>query len=381
MLPGDYWLTSVDIKSLNNYIEKLTIDVFGFSRGAATARYAIHVIFNGRISGVNEDTGDAQYEWQPVFHRLNRFDFIIAEKAVEVGFAGLYDTVLSYAGSQKIPWTTNALQQRAVARAKKVLHLAAADEHRADFSLHKIKSAVDKGVGEEYFLPGVHSDIGGSYNLANEKLLEQLELSKFDESEIQYMRTSDEGCKDLERNWWGKISDKTMVIHKGDPARLKEDRDELVKEGWYTEKEITIVDLAWDDLGQATQSMLTVFRQGIRSAYCNIPLKIMAKYARGKDVKLIINSKLEDRANTILKPERDLRDLEEKIIAYIDSKCESKPEHWMGFDALTKYPELKSIRHRHFHFSASKWSAGYNPRFEWDKGTKTYKRKRYYYDA
>ena len=53
----------------------------------------------------------------------------------------------------------------------------------------------------------------------------------------------------------------------------------------------------------------------------------------------------------------------------------------MGDEALNKHPEIKDIRHKHFHFSASKWSAGYKPRFEWDDAANRYRRKRYYYDA
>ncbi len=375
------------IKYEEHYIAKLTIDVFGFSRGAATARYAIHVIFNGRISGVDEQTGTVMYEWRPIAKRLNESMLEIDENAVEIRFAGLYDTVLSYLGSQKVGWTTNALQQTAVARAKKALHLAAADEHRQDFPLHKIQSAVNKGVGEEYYLPGVHSDVGGSYNLANEKLLEQVT----EEREKVYMRTSDEGSdKYLELDWLGRPTGKTMVIHEGNPDRIRKDRQDLIEQGWYKENEIKSHDVQWDELGRATHSILTVSRKGIRSAYSNIPLKIMARYAR--DEKLKISAELEKRADIILKPEKDLKELEGIIDKYIAAnKNTSKPDDWkpedwdpkvkIGKKAAIDREILKEIRHRHFHFSASKWSAGYKPNFEWDNIEKKYKRKRYYYDA
>jgi hypothetical protein len=362
---------------LRHYIAKLSIDVFGFSRGAATARYAIHVIFHGRITGVDEYTGAVQYEWEPVVERLNRF-YSIDPSAVEVKFAGLYDTVLSYVGSQKLPWTTNALQQMAVARVKKALHLAAAEEHRQDFPLHRIVSAVNKGVGEEYFLPGVHSDVGGSYNQANELLLEK----ETDESKKVYMLTSDEGTDRPEFSWLGKPKGNTMVIHEGDPETLRKDREDLIAQGWYKPEEITLSELQWDELGCATHAMLTVSRKGVRSAYSNIPLKIMAKYARKPDVKLKIDAKLEDRANTILKHEDDLKELEAVIEGYMKAKKnDSKPEDWLGDNPPIEISKLKEIRHRHFHFSASKWSMGYKPRFEWDSARKRYKRVRYYYDA
>ena len=150
-------LISKEIDRSKFYIEKLTLDVFGFSRGAATARYAIHLLLTG-------DTENYRY---PIIQRLRDRGYECSQSVAEVCFAGLYDTVLSYYGSQYLPFTSNVLEQKSVARAQKALHLAAAEEHRRDFPLHNIKSAGEKG--EEYFLPGVHSDVGGSYNLANEK--------------------------------------------------------------------------------------------------------------------------------------------------------------------------------------------------------------------
>jgi hypothetical protein len=374
------------IKTDEHYIQKLTIDVFGFSRGAATARYAIHVIHHGKVAGVDDVTGEVSYEWRPLLERINDF-YIILDNAVEVKFAGLYDTVLSYFGSQKVSWTTNALQQMAVARAKKALHLAAADEHRSDFPLHKILSAVNQGVGEEYYLPGVHSDVGGSYNTASE---EELKKTKNDDDKV-YMLTSDEGLQIKE----GYKTGDEMVIHESyDLKRLEQDREDLIAQGWYHSNEIKIVakrtNVGGD--GDQTEYALTVRRQGIRSAYCNIPLKIMADYARKPDVKLKIDLKLEERANRILRDEQDLRDLEAIIIKYMAAnKNNSKPEDWkpedwkpevqVGKKAVIDRDVLKAIRHRHFHFSASKWSAGYKPHFELDEATQKYKRIREYYDA
>jgi hypothetical protein len=46
---------------------------------------------------------------------------------------------------------------------RKVVHLAAANEHRVNFSLTDTASSLDAGKGYELVLPGVHSNIGGSY--------------------------------------------------------------------------------------------------------------------------------------------------------------------------------------------------------------------------
>lgn len=392
-------LNSGKVNSEEHYIEKLTIDVFGFSRGAATARYAIHVLFNGRRPSINEHTNELVYEYEPIHTSLINWGYDIEAKVVEVCFAGLYDTVLSYYGSQYFKRANNVLQQKAVARAKKALHLAAADEHRLDFPLHNIKSAKSKG-GEEYFLPGVHSDIGGSYNQANEKALEV----ETDESKKVYMETTDED----------------MVILEGKRKELEQDMQDLIQQGWYktyARKDETVdetIDGVTDgitcegkDEGKNQEideikvesrqlrkkeiagiipypsytNRLKVNRKNIRSAYCNIPLKIMAEYARKPDVNLTISSELEDRAEIILAPEKDLQKLEGVIRKYIASNKNSKPGDWIDDKApLNDFLKKLDIRHRHFHFS-SKPGAGYAPRIVFDKKAKKKRRARYEYDA
>ena len=319
------------------YIEKLTIDVFGFSRGSATARYAIHLLLKDKKN--------------PIYKRLQTAGYTINEAAVKVCFAGLYDTVLSYYGSQYLKSTSNVLEQKAVQFVdKQVIHLAAAEEHRKDFPLHNIRSAGAKGF--EFFLPGVHSDVGGSYNLASDKELE----AETDESKKIYMKPTDE----IE-----------MDINEGDPNTLEKDRLYLKTQGWYTESEMTITPLLLDEYDNTTYAALTVTRKGIRTAYSNIPLKIMAEFAKDPEININIDIKLEKRANTILDAEPDLLMLEGKIKSYVGAKKGSKdsaPADWLN-DA-----SLFDIRHRHLHFSA-KVGIGYSPRFS--KG----KRTRYEYDA
>ncbi len=353
-----------EIKPAEFYIKKLTIDVFGFSRGAATARYAIHVLFNGVIGHVDQYSGQVYYDCDPIHSLLSNRGYDIDPKAVGVCFAGLYDTVLSYYGSQIFPFSNNVLQQRAVARAKKALHLAAADEHRDDFPLHNIKSAKCNG-GEEYYLPGVHSDVGGSYNKASEKELE----AESDESKKDYMLTSGE----------------KHIILKGQRNMLMTDRKYLMRQGWYKENEIWVeprelLPMSPATMHQTLNNQLHVDRQDIRSAYCNIPLKIMAEYARKPDVNLKINSKLEDRADIILELEADLQKLEGIIKDYIANTSESKANDWIGEQAPLNTKELRDIRNKHFHFS-SKPGMGYKPRMVRDRETREKRRIRYVYDA
>ncbi len=91
---------------------------------------------------------------------------------------GLFDTVSSYGGEkyQKVSGQIyNNLRHKSFdddvkelhlaigGHARQVVQLAAADEYRKNFASTNIRSSVLAGVGLEVRLPGVHSDIGGSY--------------------------------------------------------------------------------------------------------------------------------------------------------------------------------------------------------------------------
>ncbi len=382
-------------------IEKIDVDVFGFSRGAATARHSIFLM-----------TDDIYSEGMriPLYQRLVWAGYEeTTAKNVKIKFAGLYDTVVSVNASHYNPWSDNKLNQRAVALATKSLHLAAAEEHRVDFPLHTIKSAKDKGTGEEYYLPGVHADVGGSYNQANVALLEKqeykptvvrmvIQTGSYQDMTLQRDQLIASKCFTPEqltvdvvgyshrrygepRPSKGKLielrtldtkeymrssSEVNLLINEGTGTELNNDRDWLVAQGWYKPGELSINILIIRKSGEIWGALIAN-RRNIKSAYSNIPLKIMAKYAR--DNKIEIDGKLEKNANTILNKEPDLLKLESEIKSYIDSKGNSsKPEDWLDNAGL------KAIRHKHMHMSA-KIKTGYKPRIR--KG----RRRRYYYDG
>lgn len=120
------------------YIEKIEVDAFGFSRGAAAARHFVHLA---------KDEAAKQLQ--------------VAKAKVIYRFVGLFDTVSSYGLS--FSNDTEDLGMAIGGNAKKVVQLTAADEHRKVFSLTNIQSSIDAGVGYEVELPGAHSDIGGGY--------------------------------------------------------------------------------------------------------------------------------------------------------------------------------------------------------------------------
>ncbi|WP_445178768.1 T6SS phospholipase effector Tle1-like catalytic domain-containing protein [Pseudomonas sp. McL0111] len=137
-------------------IVSLTFDTFGFSRGAAAARHFSNEIVRGKQGPL----GDLLNQSAKDFSR--NFDSQYGS-GINMGFIGLFDTVPSIAGftnfgqvqSPIAPGVKLYLDRRFF---KDVVHLVARDECRANFALSRVKPD-----HPEYTLPGVHSDIGGSY--------------------------------------------------------------------------------------------------------------------------------------------------------------------------------------------------------------------------
>jgi hypothetical protein len=162
-------------KQSREYIEKIIIDVAGFSRGAAAARHF--------VARRNELKTGWIHQGAPI---------------LEINFVGLYDTVSSFGtlkgaggegalylaslglvpgpGGIPIPINPNAFSSDNIfgddvlqlglnlgGVPKKVVHLTAADEYRENFSLTNINTSLAAHCGLEVSLPGVHSDIGGGY--------------------------------------------------------------------------------------------------------------------------------------------------------------------------------------------------------------------------
>lgn len=366
------------------FIEKVTIDVFGFSRGAATARYAISLLLKEQAFSKRLET--LGYEG------MNK-------KTVEVGFAGLYDTVVSYAGSQTVNWTDHILGQTGVKYAKKALHLTASDEHRKDFRLYNINSAksktrVDDGheVGEEYYLPGVHADVGGSYNKADEEVInnetdpakkEKL-LMLFGE-EDQTINKGDLWEMEADKKWlidqgWykGSADTRSIATIKADAKKTlkklkkRKQREVEIKDGNFTIK-LSFRERHHDDDRRHLDfrflsAKLHITRAKIDTGYSNIPLKIMHDYVK-KHTKLIIKDEILERANTIIK-NSNLTPIETKIKSYVAKQpINSTAEDWLNSAWLKQY------RYQYFNFSAF-WETGYYPRFDDNDN-----RKRYTYDA
>lgn len=126
--------------------EEVILDVFGFSRGAAAARYFVNCFRQGYIKYL-------KYYVFPQHASLPK------GRKVRIRFIGIFDTVAA------IGLNANNANNGAVnvhlkaASADSIFHITAADEFRHNFSLNRNTP----GGGATVELPGAHSDIGGGY--------------------------------------------------------------------------------------------------------------------------------------------------------------------------------------------------------------------------
>jgi len=279
------------------FIDTLTVDTFGFSRGAASSRHFIFEMYKrkGQVKAVYTNgtqapptiiTYDTDYGALGEALKANGIEI----RSLVVRFTGLYDTVASFGVIHSND--TRELGLDAVRYSVHVLQLAAADEHRANFRLTNINS---KGSLER-FLPGVHSDIGGGY-----------------------IDGADENVK-LNKSGW--------------LPTLEKDRDYLIEQGWYKPHQIT-VDKFWGTLNAE--------RNGIKYHYSFIPLHIMVEYAVGKQVEFImskITNKYKINGEVLTKTKTRLDN-------YISGNADK-----MSLDNPNDRELLKQLRNEYFHFSA-----------------------------
>ena len=215
----------------NEFINEMTVNVFGFSRGAAAARN-----FVSQRRKIQDK------------YNLESSKFIIK-------FVGLFDTVSSYeeegnfgrygsGASHDFDNDVEELKLKLEGNVQKVVHLTAADEYRENFSLTNIKSSIAAGVGYELSLPGVHSDIGGGY------------------AEIE----------NEDRNLSREPSYKNI-------------RAELLAQGWYTKDQLHQIETNKGDGTDHFEFDLHGIRKGIPLSYQFIPLAIMVTLAEKYDLK------------------------------------------------------------------------------------------------
>ena len=142
------------------FIERITVDTCGFSRGAAAARHCVDRVLRNQPFEM-DGTSSVRLKEQ-----LEGLGWDVG--VVQVCAVGLFDTVASFGLDLSANYASNTRKLRldAIRDAQAVYQIAAAEEYRIRFSLTNIESA--GGNGRQVYLPGAHSDIGGSYTDAGE---------------------------------------------------------------------------------------------------------------------------------------------------------------------------------------------------------------------
>lgn len=138
------------------YPESIQLDVFGFSRGATTARHFMNVVKQG-FYGFND----------------KKLQTYITPKNFMFSFVGLFDSVGSYgiAGDNEDYGYNFHVKPQWLTEKAKAIHLIALNEYRKNFDLQTVFDDQSKqhpedrikGKIHELGLIGAHSDVGGSY--------------------------------------------------------------------------------------------------------------------------------------------------------------------------------------------------------------------------
>ncbi|MBW4933869.1 T6SS phospholipase effector Tle1-like catalytic domain-containing protein [Marinobacter sp. F4206] len=137
-------------------VRKVVLDLFGFSRGAVAARFAIHEILRGSAGLFGQILREKGLEWP---------------KALEIRFVGLFDSVAGIVNPFRLDISAANDRNSPVeiyldsSSIGSVVQLAAVDEMRENFALNSLYSP-NKTIPSnfrEIYLPGAHSDIGGGY--------------------------------------------------------------------------------------------------------------------------------------------------------------------------------------------------------------------------
>ncbi|TFH89961.1 T6SS phospholipase effector Tle1-like catalytic domain-containing protein [Vibrio ouci] len=231
-----------DLPNVVDGISKLQFDVFGFSRGAASARHFVNVVLegcNGNFAKVfTEECAKKKVGLSSSFD----WDLVDKDKAsCEVTFVGVFDTVASVVHLVSLDSKTildfdfsthtdngDVKLWLDPERVRRVVHLTANSktECRENFSLNRINKYE---TFSELTLPGAHSDIGGGYHsrhsyaqedyllpLLENKLVKKVSRSYSSHFEkeraLKYVLQTLEEYKKLDLNSGWKDSDYAPVV-------------------------------------------------------------------------------------------------------------------------------------------------------------------------
>jgi len=307
-------------------VTTLTLDVFGFSRGSAAARNFVHevgrqkhksqmvpvamgrtVVLQRQDNDGNPTTLDELPAWGFLGQKLQELNVDVDN--LRVRFLGIFDTVSSYSPNFTLtPDFSNDVDElhlNHIGHSRNVVHFVAADEHRQNFSL------THSPVGIEKSFPGVHSDIGGSYE-DGEEIIQELETS------------------------WTLRS------------RLEPFRRKLIEDGWYKENELTITG------GTAYWALQGT--RNLKKSYSYIPLQFMAEIGVSKSIPF---------KTSTTHTKYDIED--DPLLVRVKGRL--KKYILEGGPAYTFIPnsdnqeqqDLKILRNKYLHWSAKREGIGMDP--------------------
>ncbi|QOW47035.1 MULTISPECIES: DUF2235 domain-containing protein [Acinetobacter] len=151
-------------KTKTEKYDVLVLNLFGFSRGSATARIFANLLL--RKISLRDTSANQRQIVMPKGKAMH----------VQLKFMGIFDCVSSigfnhgddegldfaqdlHVVDEDMPPSDMGLMIESH-EACRIVHLAALTEYRDKFSLYDISSAIEKGVGVEIRIPGCHTDLG-----------------------------------------------------------------------------------------------------------------------------------------------------------------------------------------------------------------------------
>ncbi|MBN3860024.1 hypothetical protein GKC56_05830 [Neisseriaceae bacterium PsAf] len=190
---------------------KISLNVFGFSRGAAAARYFAYVAKTKPENFVG---------WK------------LTSDDVNINFVGLFDTVPGYVAlydESEHPAknllellgdfnqdatlglntllnnltqesTTEKLNQELGSIADHVFQITAKNEYRIGFAVTNIDSSLENKTGYELVMPGSHTDIGGSFIFSNQETFKYTQYSYDPDGEPRLVNHLKQWL--VENNWY-----------------------------------------------------------------------------------------------------------------------------------------------------------------------------------
>lgn len=308
-------------------LKEIIFNVYGFSRGAAAARNFVYEIGKAAYSARKYDAeGTALYfdsdniigqekmpEGGHLGYSLISKGITLNTAIVKVNFLGIFDTVSSYSKTV-LPTFSNDISElnlNSLGKAQHVFHLTARDEIREYFSLTRSPKGLERD------LPGVHSDVGGSY-LSGPEIRSKIE---------------------------------TAAVYR---SSLETIQEKLIKDGWYKPGELTITNY-WTFALRGEKAM-------VHKEYSFIPLHFMSDNSNENQAEI-------DAANLKAKYSLSghpiLQSAKGKLEKYVK---EGAPYPYEG-RALTaaNLQELKDLRYGYFHRSARREGMGMDPNNDWKR--------------